>query len=300
MPQEGFFGGSICDSEVVAATESADRGARPMILKNAATSLFQKTSSTPIMLAIPEVTVITWSGPAYTANNVICMTTPLHGKLYWTVMLCDPVAQLPVAVSDAVMVADPDATNVAVLPEKVTTDVLLELQVVELVTSTLFNVAVNTAVVLTLNVVPEGTELITSVCEVPPVVLPVIDPWTPAKVAVIVTLEAGPTAVTIPVVPTVAHELELDQLAWLVTIFVPLLKVAVAVSCCGEFTATKSVVTPPACVTAIEFGWLTKNPVQPLLTISRARAAATEICDSFRSELGISALTTSTTPRRSS
>ena len=131
-------------------------------------------------------------------------------------MLCDPVAQVPVAVSDAVMVADPDATNVAVLPEKVTTDVLLELQVVELVTSTLFNVAVNTAVVLTLNVVPEGTELITSVCEVPPVVLPVIDPWTPAKVAVIVTLEAGPTAVTIPVMPTVAHELELDQLAWLV------------------------------------------------------------------------------------
>jgi len=50
-------------------------------------------------------------------------------------------------------------------------------------------------------------------------------------VAVIVTLELGPIAVTRPVVLTVAHEVELDQLAELVTIFVPLLKVAVAVNC---------------------------------------------------------------------
>ena len=95
---------------------------------------------------------------------------------HWTVTLSDPVAQVPAAASDAVMVAVPAATNVAVLPEKVTKDVLLELQVVELVTSMLFSVAVNTAVVVALNVVPGGTELITSVCEVPPVVLPVIVP----------------------------------------------------------------------------------------------------------------------------
>ncbi len=62
------FGGP----EAAAGAASARRGARPMILKNAATSLFQKTSSTPITLAMPEVTVITWSGPAYSANNVIC------------------------------------------------------------------------------------------------------------------------------------------------------------------------------------------------------------------------------------
>lgn len=76
MPQEGFFGVSICDSEVAVGTGFADRGARPMILKNAATSLFQKTSSTPIMLAMPEVTVITWSGPAYSANELKCMQAP--------------------------------------------------------------------------------------------------------------------------------------------------------------------------------------------------------------------------------
>ena len=64
---------------------------------------------------------------------------------------------------------------------------------------------------------------IVSVCEVPPVVLPVIDPLTPAKVAVMVTLDAGPTAVTRPVVLTVAHAVELDQLAELVTILLPLL-----------------------------------------------------------------------------
>lgn len=218
-------------------------------------------------------------------------------SLYCTVILSEPVAQVPVAANEAAIVADPAVTNVAVLPEKVRTEVLLDVQVVEFVTSTPFKAAVNACWAPAVNVPLGG--LIVSVCALPPVVLPAIVPWTPAKVAVIVTLELGPTAVTIPVEPTVAHELELDQLAWLVTIFVPLLKVAVAVSCCGDPTATESVVAPDW-VTAIEFGWLTKNPVQPLLTISRARAATTEICDSFRSELGISALTTSTTPSRSS
>ena len=64
---------------------------------------------------------------------------------------------------------------------------------------------------------------IVSVCALPPVVLPVIVPWTPAKVAVMVTFELGPTAVSSPVVLTVAHGVELDQVAELVTIFVPLL-----------------------------------------------------------------------------
>ncbi len=58
-------------------TGSAGRGALPMIRKNAATTLFQNTSSTPITLAMPEVTVITWSGPAYSAKNSKCM------KLRW-------------------------------------------------------------------------------------------------------------------------------------------------------------------------------------------------------------------------
>jgi hypothetical protein len=64
MSQEGFFGVSFGCPEVAVGAGSAGRGVLPMILKNAATSLFQKTSSTPMMLAIPEVTVITWSGPA--------------------------------------------------------------------------------------------------------------------------------------------------------------------------------------------------------------------------------------------
>ena len=64
---------------------------------------------------------------------------------------------------------------------------------------------------------------IVKVCAVPPVVLPVIEPCTPARVAVMVTLEAGPFAVTIPVGATEAHDVELDQLASFVTILVPLL-----------------------------------------------------------------------------
>jgi hypothetical protein len=59
MSQEGFFGVSSCGPEVAGGAGSAERGVFPMILKKAVTSLFQKTSNTPMMLAIPEVTVIT-------------------------------------------------------------------------------------------------------------------------------------------------------------------------------------------------------------------------------------------------
>jgi hypothetical protein len=99
-------------------------------------------------------------------------------------------------------------------------------------------------------------------------------------VAVIVTPELGPTAVTTPVVLTVAHEVELDQLTELVTIFVPLSKVAVAVNCCGVPTATASVLEPP-CVTATEFGWFTKNPLQPEPTASKAKVASAAIATSL-------------------
>jgi hypothetical protein len=109
--------------------------------------------------------------------------------------------------------------------ENVSNVVSLEVQV-ELFVTLLppLSVAVNCALVVVERVNGlEGVEVIVNVPEVPPVVLPVIVPCTPANVAVIVTLELAPTAVTTPVVLTVAHELELDQLAELVTIFVPLL-----------------------------------------------------------------------------
>jgi hypothetical protein len=50
---------------------------RPNNLKTAATTLFQKISKTPMMLAMPEVTVITWSGPPYSAIRLKCMKAPL-------------------------------------------------------------------------------------------------------------------------------------------------------------------------------------------------------------------------------
>ena len=68
-----------------------------------------------------------------------------------------------------------------------------------------------------------GTELIVNTWELPPVVLPVIEPCTPAKVAVIVTLEFGPIAVTTPFVLTCAQAVELVQLTEFVTILLPLL-----------------------------------------------------------------------------
>jgi hypothetical protein len=49
------------ESEVVASGVGRDF---PINLKNMPTTLFQKISSNPTRLAKPEVTVITWSGPA--------------------------------------------------------------------------------------------------------------------------------------------------------------------------------------------------------------------------------------------
>ena len=64
-------------------------------------------------------------------------------------MLSVPLAQVPLDVVEAVMVAlPPAAPKVAVFPENDTTEVSLEAQVVELVTSVLFNVAVKVAVEL--------------------------------------------------------------------------------------------------------------------------------------------------------
>src|SRR5437016_10624707 len=101
-----------------------------MIPKNAATSLFQKTSKTPIMLAMPEVTVITWSGPAYSANNSKCMNAPwVVTKLaapHCTVILSEPLAQVLPDKTEALMVAVlgvlPKVARPFVVVEKVTTD----------------------------------------------------------------------------------------------------------------------------------------------------------------------------------
>jgi len=147
---------------------------------------------------------------------------------YWIVTVAVPVSQAPDVVVDAVTVGEPVARRVAspgVVVENVSTVVSLEVQV-ELFVTLLppLSVAVNCALVVVKRVNGlEGFEVMVSVPEVPPVVLPVIVPCTPANVAVIVTLELGPIAVTRPVVLTVAHEVELDQLTELVTILVPLL-----------------------------------------------------------------------------
>jgi hypothetical protein len=67
------------------------------------------------------------------------------------------------------------------------------------------------------------------VCPVPPVTLPVADPFTPPTDAVMVTDEAVPKPFTVPAL-TVAHGVELAQLAVLVTSLGPLLKLAFACS----------------------------------------------------------------------
>jgi hypothetical protein len=67
------------------------------------------------------------------------------------------------------------------------------------------------------------------VCPVPPVTLPVADPLTPPTDAVMVTDEAVPKPFTVPAL-TVAHGVELAQLAVLVTSLEPLLKLAFACS----------------------------------------------------------------------
>jgi len=80
----------------------------------------------------------------------------------------------------------------------------------------------------------------------------VIEPLTPARVPVTVTLDAVPTAVTSPVELTVAHAVELCQLVVFVTSFVPELKLAVAFNwAVGDAVKLEP---PAAVVTEIELG----------------------------------------------
>lgn len=92
-----------------------------------------------------------------------------------------------------------------------------------------------------------------NVCPAAPLTLPVADPFTPPTDAVIVTDEAAPTPFTVPAL-TVAHGVELAQLAVFVTSFVPLLKLAVACNCTVDPCATVKVFAPASVVTETEFG----------------------------------------------
>jgi len=69
------------------------------------------------------------------------------GSAYCTVILSDPLAQVLPDKTDALIVAvpavAPKVANPIVVVEKVTTDVSLDVQVAEPVTSTLLRVAVN-------------------------------------------------------------------------------------------------------------------------------------------------------------
>ena len=103
--------------------------------------------------------------------------------------------------------ADPAPTKDATLFAKVTTALLLEVQVVEFVTSVPLKVAEKVAVVPFVKVVPLGTEEIRRPCPLP-VTSPVAEPVTPFRVAVIVTPVTAPTPFTFPAL-TVAHGLEL-------------------------------------------------------------------------------------------
>jgi len=102
---------------------------------------------------------------------------------------------------------------------------------------------------------------------------------------VTVTFEAAPAPTTNPVELTVTQALELPQVADLVTSLVLLVYVAVAFIC--TLGGTEKVLAPPAVVTAIEFGWFTKNPVHPGATTSNDSATNAAIRDSFRPELSI-------------
>ncbi len=95
--------------------------------------------------------------------------------------------------------------------------------------------------------------LIVSVCVVPPLtlVLPVIEPLTPATVAEMVTLEAVPVAVTTPVVLTVAQP-ELCHDAELVTSLLPESNDATAFR--FAVGAAEKLVPPVVVVTVTEFG----------------------------------------------
>ena len=136
------------------------------------------------------------------------------------------------------------------------TEVSLDVQVAELVTSLPPLAAVNCTVgfVAILKVVVLGP--IVSVCEPLPVTLPVAEPLTPADVAVIVTLDTAATPCTFPAL-TVAHGLELCQNAEAVMSFEPLLNEAVAKSLMLDPCWTVKVLVPvplAPVVTAMEFG----------------------------------------------
>ena len=121
---------------------------------------------------------------------------------------------------------------------------------------------------------------------VPPLtlVLPVMDPLTPATVAEMVTLEAVPVAVTTPVPLTLAQPLELCQDAELVTSLLPESNAAIAFRV--AVGAAEKLVPPVEVVTVTEFGWLTKNPRQPMPTaINTNTTRATTV--SFRLQLRV-------------
>src|SRR5262249_38105901 len=66
-PDQDSFEGLAFEGSVGAG--AGDRRTQRTTRKNAAATLFQKIRRSPSTLASPEVTVITWSGPAYSASN---------------------------------------------------------------------------------------------------------------------------------------------------------------------------------------------------------------------------------------
>jgi hypothetical protein len=136
----------------------------------------------------------------------------------------DPLAQLVPETIEALTVLVPVVTRVAspgVVEEKVSTEVLLEDQVAEVVTSLPFSVAMNCTLVVVESVKGPGG-LIDKVCAPEPVTLPVADPVTPPTVALTVTVDVLPTPFTNPAL-TVAQGVELCHEADFVTSFEPLL-----------------------------------------------------------------------------
>lgn len=169
----------------------------------------------------------------------------------------DPLAQELPETSEALTVVLPVVARVASpgVDENVNTEVLLDDQVAELVTSEPFSLALNCTVVFVERLKGPGG-LIVRVCVLDPVTLPVADPVTPPCVALMVTLDVLPTPLTSPAL-TVAQGLELSQVADFVMSFDPLLKVAVAKSCCVPPWVTENVVLPDPfgpVVTETEFG----------------------------------------------
>lgn len=173
------------------------------------------------------------------------------------VTVSDPLEQVPDEVMDAVTEVVPVETNVAKpeVEENASIEVSPDVQVALFVTSLLLpSVAVN----CTFGVVDRlngccTLELMVKVCPAPPVTLPVADPFTPPTDAVMVTDEAVPRPFTVPAL-TVAHGVELVQLADFVTSLDPLSKLAVAWSWTVDPCATVNVFAPARVVTEIEFG----------------------------------------------